>query len=62
MKQAVIVDCIRTPMGRSKAGIFRNVRAEQLSAYVMSGILERNPGLDPSEIDDVIWGCVQQTL
>ncbi len=27
MKQAVIVDCIRTPMGRSKAGIFRNVRA-----------------------------------
>ena len=62
MKQAVIVDCIRTPMGRSKAGIFRNVRAEQLSAYVMSGILERNPGLDPAEIDDVIWGCVQQTL
>ncbi len=62
MKQAVIVDCIRTPMGRSKAGIFRNVRAEQLSAYVMSGILERNPGLNPSEIDDVIWGCVQQTL
>ena len=43
MKHAVIVDCIRTPMGRSKAGIFRNVRAEQLSAYVMSGILERNP-------------------
>ncbi len=62
MKQAVIVDCIRTPMGRSKAGIFRNVRAEELSAYVMRGILERNPGLAPEEIDDVIWGCVQQTL
>ena len=36
MKQAVIVDCIRTPMGRSKAGIFRNVRAEELSAYAVS--------------------------
>ncbi|MFC4656537.1 MULTISPECIES: acetyl-CoA C-acyltransferase FadA [Rheinheimera] len=62
MKQAVIVDCIRTPMGRSKAGIFRNVRAEELSAAVMAGLLERNPALNPSEIDDVIWGCVQQTL
>ncbi len=39
MKQAVIVDCIRTPMGRSKAGIFRNVRAEELSAYVMAALV-----------------------
>ncbi len=62
MKTAVIVDCIRTPMGRSKAGMFRNVRAEALSAAVMRGILERNPALKPSDIDDVIWGCVQQTL
>ena len=35
MKQAVIVDCIRTPMGRSKAGVFRNVRAETLSAELI---------------------------
>jgi acetyl-CoA acyltransferase len=49
-------------MGRSKAGMFRNVRAEALSAAVMRGILERNPALNPSDIDDVIWGCVQQTL
>lgn len=62
MKTAVIVDCIRTPMGRSKAGMFRNVRAEALSAAVMRGILERNPALNPTDIDDVIWGCVQQTL
>ena len=32
MKEVVVVDCIRTPMGRSKGGIFRNVRAETLSA------------------------------
>lgn len=61
MKDVVVVDCIRTPMGRSKAGIFRNVRAETLSAHLMSKLLERNPNLDPTEIEDIIWGCVQQT-
>jgi acetyl-CoA acyltransferase len=61
-RQPVIVDAVRTPMGRSKGGVFRNTRAEALSARVMEGILERNPKVDPKEIDDVIWGCVQQTL
>jgi len=61
MKEVVIVDCIRTPMGRSKEGIFRNVRAENLSAHLMQEILKRNPGLDPNEIEDVIWGNVKQT-
>ncbi len=62
MNQVVIVDCIRTPMGRSKGGVFRNVRAEDLSAHLMSSLLARNPQLDPSEIEDIYWGCVQQTL
>jgi acetyl-CoA acyltransferase len=62
MKNAVIVDCIRTPMGRSKGGIFRNVRAESLSAHLMSSILKRNPAVAGEQIDDIIWGCVQQTL
>ena len=61
MKEVVIVDCIRTPMGRSKAGVFRNMRAENLSAHLMEQILKRNPALDPAEIEDVIWGCVKQT-
>ncbi|GAC11884.1 acetyl-CoA C-acyltransferase FadA [Paraglaciecola chathamensis] len=61
MKEVVVVDCIRTPMGRSKGGIFRNVRAETLSAHLMSKLVERNPNLDPNEIEDIIWGCVQQT-
>jgi len=61
MKEVVIVDCIRTPMGRSKGGIFRNVRAETLSAHLMSQLVARNPKLDPNEIEDIIWGCVQQT-
>lgn len=61
MKQAVVVDCIRTPMGRSKGGMFRHVRAETLSAHLMRVLLERTPALNPLQIEDVIWGCVQQT-
>ena len=61
-RDAVIVDAIRTPMGRSKGGAFRNVRAEELSAHLMDSLLERNPNMDPGEIEDIIWGCVQQTL
>lgn len=61
MKEVVIVDCVRTPMGRSKGGVFRNVRAETLSAHLMNALLLRNPNLDPAEIEDIIWGCVQQT-
>ncbi|GAA0812117.1 acetyl-CoA C-acyltransferase FadA [Colwellia sp. D2M02] len=61
MKEVVIVDCIRTPMGRSKAGVFRNVRAEQLSAHLIEQLLKRNPSLNPADIEDVIWGCVKQT-
>lgn len=61
MKEVVVIDCVRTPMGRSKNGVFRNVRAEDLSASLMTALLERNPGVDPAEIEDIIWGCVQQT-
>ncbi|MGC6506855.1 MAG: acetyl-CoA C-acyltransferase FadA [Myxococcota bacterium] len=61
MKEVVIVDAVRTPMGRSKNGYFRNVRAEDLSANVISALLKRNPNINPKDIEDVIWGCVQQT-
>lgn len=62
MTDVVIVDAVRTPMGRSKGGVFRNVRAEVLSAELMKAVLERNPAVKPAAIDDVIWGCVIQTL
>ena len=62
MQQAVIIDAVRTPMGRSKGGMFRHVRAETLSAAMITALLERNPKVDPTEVEDVIWGCVQQTL
>lgn len=61
-RDVVVVDCVRTAMAKAKHGAFRHVRAENLSAAVMQALLRRNPGIDPGEIDDVIWGCVNQTL
>src|SRR5699024_8684843 len=60
MQDIVIVDAVRTAMGRSKGGMFRNTRAEALSAELMKALVERN-SVDPAEIEDIIWGCVQQT-
>ena len=62
MENVVIVDAIRTPMGRSKGGAFRQVRAEDLSAHLMRSLLSRNPALEATALDDIYWGCVQQTL
>ncbi|MBK4727862.1 acetyl-CoA C-acyltransferase FadA [Pantoea agglomerans] len=62
MEKVVIVDAIRTPMGRSKGGAFRHVRAEDLSAHLMRSLLSRNSALDAALLDDIYWGCVQQTL
>jgi acetyl-CoA acyltransferase len=61
MINAVIVDTVRTPMGRSKNGVFRYTRAEKLMAHLLEQILMRAPQLDPHDIDDVIIGCVKQT-
>ncbi|WP_068715790.1 acetyl-CoA C-acyltransferase FadA [Vibrio tritonius] len=62
MRRVVVIDCLRTPMGRSKHGSFRHQRAEDLSAHLMQKILTNYPQLDPSLIEDIYWGCVQQTL
>ena len=61
-RDAVIVDGVRTPMARSKGGAFRNVRAEELSARLINALFERNEGALPADVEDVIWGCVNQTL
>ena len=59
-RDVVIVDCVRTPMGRAKNGCFRNVRAEDMSVELIEALFERNSKLDPKEVEDVIWGCVNQ--
>ena len=60
-RDAVIVDFARTPMARSKDGAFRLRRGDNISAELVNKLLDRNPQLDPATIDDVIWGCVNQT-
>lgn len=57
----VIVDGVRSAMGKSKNGQFRHVRADNLSAKVVQGLLARND-FDTALIEDVIWGAVNQTL
>jgi len=61
-RDVVIVDAVRTPMGKSKNGQFRNVRAEELSAHLIRSLAKRNPNWKTDETEDVIWGCVNQTL
>ncbi len=58
----VVIDAVRSPMGRSRGGVFRNVRAETISANLINALFERNPGVNPALVEDVIWGCVNQTL
>ncbi len=59
MHEAVIVDAIRTPVGR-RNGVFASVRADDLAADILNALVKRNR-LDPSAIDDVVTGCVTQT-
>ena len=58
MRDAVILDAIRTPIGRY-AGALRNVRPDDLAAHVVQAIVRRG-GLDPATIEDVILGCANQ--
>lgn len=60
-KDVVIVDGVRTAMGKSKNGMFRNVRADSMSAELVRALVERND-FDTNDVEDVIWGCVNQTL
>lgn len=59
MRDAFICDGIRTPIGRY-GGALAGVRADDLAAIPLRELLNRNPRLDPSAIDDVIFGCTNQ--
>jgi acetyl-CoA acyltransferase len=61
MKHAVVIDAVRTPIGRASAesGYFRDVRSEDLSVHVLRALVERT-GIDSRQVEDVRWGCVQQ--
>jgi acetyl-CoA acyltransferase len=58
MREAVIVAAVRTPVGKRNGGL-SGVHAADLSAMVLGALADRT-GLDPSTVDDVVWGCVSQ--
>jgi acetyl-CoA C-acetyltransferase len=57
MPEAVIVDTIRTPIGRAFKGSLAQLRPEEMGAFVVDQLLERNPQLDPALVEDLICGC-----
>ncbi len=57
MPDAVIVDAVRTPIGRAVKGSLRSVRADDLAAIPLKALIERNPQVEPSSIVDVMMGC-----
>ena len=57
MSEAVIVDAIRTPVGRAIRGTLRDIRADDLAAIPLRALIERNPEVDFSETVDVMMGC-----
>ncbi|MEE4451551.1 3-oxoadipyl-CoA thiolase [Novosphingobium resinovorum] len=60
MTDAFICDAVRTPIGRY-GGILANVRADDLGALPMKALLARNPGLDPAAVEEVFYGCANQS-
>src|SRR3954466_14075478 len=57
MPEAVIVDAIRTPIGRAVKGSLKDVRTDELAAVPLRALVERNPGVDFSETADIMMGC-----
>lgn len=59
MSEAFICDAVRTPIGRY-GGALATVRADDLAALPLTALMERNPGVDWSKVDDLIFGCANQ--
>jgi acetyl-CoA C-acetyltransferase len=57
MPEAVIVDTLRTPIGRAFKGSLAQLRPDEMGAFVVDRLLERNPEVDPAIIEDVFCGC-----
>lgn len=59
MAEAVIVAASRTPIGRAVKGSLAEVRTDDMSAFILKDVLDKVPELDPSMVEDVLWGIGQ---
>ncbi|MGH2412918.1 MAG: acetyl-CoA C-acyltransferase, partial [Microcystaceae cyanobacterium] len=57
MQEAYIVSSVRTAIGKAPRGTLRNMRPDDLGAVAVKGAIARVPGLEPKQIDDIIFGC-----
>ncbi len=57
MPEAVIVDAVRTPIGRAVKGSLKDIRADDLAAIPLKALVDRNPGVDFGQTDDLMMGC-----
>ena len=57
LRQAVILDLVRTPIGRARKGAFILTRIDELAVYLVDALLARNPGVRPEDVEDVLVGC-----
>ena len=57
MAEAVIVDSVRTGLAKSFRGGFNQTRADNMTAYIVDALMDRNPEVDPSTVEDIILGC-----
>ena len=57
MPEAVIVDCLRTPVGKAPRGALRNTRPDDLAATVVRALLDRYPQVPKDDVEDIILGC-----
>jgi acetyl-CoA acyltransferase len=57
MNEAVIIDCLRTPIGKAPRGALRDIRPDDLAAHVLRALLAAYPQVAPEDIDDVMLGC-----
>ena len=63
MREVVVVDGVRTPIGRAgrDKGYYRDIRADDLAVHCIRRLLEKNPKVNPAEIEDIVFGCANQT-
>ena len=57
MESAVIIDCLRTPVGKANKGALRNTRPDDMAAAVIRALLDKYPAVPKDEVEDVILGC-----
>jgi len=63
VREVVVVDGVRTPIGRAgrDKGYYKDIRADDLAVHCIRRLLEKNPKVNPAEIEDVVFGCANQS-